>query len=373
MHWTLSPEFSDMSAIDLRAHDAIIDRMLHIHLQRNHLFCLSPSEVLAIRNAIQFGPQATRVLDIILRRSQDYAASLRSASRYAVLLPTGSNARPPTGREFYIRSEDAGWWLEQTPALYLENAVSDGGIYSFIINNSLGLLGSTKDYVVIRPYHGGGHPLGAVIEELVGDRIQGICVCDRDRADAVPPFVVNSTGEKAHQVLQALGRVDASCLSSAQNPFFRFIATHGWGVENYIGPSLLELFFMHNPDSRSSQAAIYTAFPKFPNLSENELRQWMSINFKSQGQDPNTIRSGLVRRFGHNDIGDDRATRLASISIPANVIQFVNEYGKTGRLHRDLIAAFSRDMKSDVYRESVLELTAASIDALSADGQMNFA
>ncbi|MCE7797353.1 hypothetical protein LWE61_12385 [Sphingobium sufflavum] len=372
MHWKLSKDFSSISEIDLRAHDALFDRLLHVHLQRNHLFCLSPSEVVALRRAIQFGPQALHVLSTILRRAQDYAASVGSATRHAVLMPLGSAVREPLGKEFYIKAEDASWWLEHPPSLYVENAVSDGGLYNFILSSGLrSLIGSPK-YLMVRPFHGGGNPLGSVMEALFDERIQGICICDRDDACAVPPFPKDTTSEQAHVALHKMRVVDAQGQSEPRNPFFSFKITHGWGVENYIGPNVLNLFFNSHLEACTSRSAFLNAFPDFPALSETEANEWFSINFKSVTQDAENIERGLSGRF-RIAADSTRCGLLAGLSIPKSVIPFVIASAKSGRHHHELLRAFDRDMRINIYRNAVRDLTQAAMDALAADTQMNFA
>lgn len=373
MHWKLSPEFAGLSELDIRAHDALIDRLLHVHLQRAHLLCLAPKEVIALRRAIQFGPQASRVLDTILRRSQDYSASLRAASRHLVLLPMNSPTRPPIGKEFYVRAEDASWWLEHEPALYVENALSDGGLYAFIISNSVRLLGGSRNYLMVRPFHGGGNPLGSVIEMLIGEKIQGICICDRDGTCAVPPFTAGSTSERAHEALHKLRVVNADGQSEPRNPFFNFLITHGWGVENYIGPNLLNYFFDNNPEASRSRSAFLHAFPQFPLLSDKEVCEWLSINFKSQKQDCTVLASGIQDRFKLIDLDEERSRALAVLSMPDSVIPFVISSAKAGRYRTGLIQAFDRDMKLERYEAAVLDVARLAFDSLAADSQMNFA
>ncbi|SMH52374.1 hypothetical protein [Azospirillum agricola] len=373
MHIRLSREFSNLSELDLRAHDALIDRLLHVHLQRNHLLCLSPAEVVKLRRSIQFGPQAARTLDTILRRAQDYAASLRASPRHLVVLPLSSNERAPLGAECYVRSEELHWWLEHPPALYVENAISDGAVYTFLMSRAVGALGGSINNIYVRRYHGGGNPLGSVMEELVGEKIQGICICDRDVATIVPPFVRDSTSEKAHDALFRMRVVNREGVSEARNPFFNFHITEGWGVENYIGPHMLEVFFDNNQEACGQRGNFIDVFPNFPQLNNEEMEEWWTINLKSGRQLPFSVRQGLKERFSREEIINDRCDALSILSIPESVIPFIARFSRAGRFHRALVGALERDLENEIYKKAVYVLARQALISLAADSQMNFA
>lgn len=375
MHIKFHEDFSHLNEIDLRAHDALIDRLLHLHLEKNHLICLSPANIISFRKAIQFGPQAQRVLDTILKKSQDYLGNLRACPLHIAILPLGS--KTPTGKvgsQINIKSEDLPLWISKRPEMYIENAITDGPIYSFIIKNTMSFIGGSSSNICLVPRHGGGSTLGALLENVEGERTQGICICDRDTASIVPPFIRGTTGQTTLDALCRIGlAIPDQIGQSSTNPFFSFLATEGWGVENYIGPNLLHLFFENNRESRANQTHFIRVFPNFPNLTPQEMQSWWMINLKTDAQPHDIIQNACASRYNDLSRDENYCRSLSNLSIPDSAIRWIGANSKSGRFYRNLIDGFLRDMKNESYKSAAIEITTHAMTACAADDRMNFA
>jgi hypothetical protein len=375
MHITLDDDLMHLSEIELRAHEAVIDRILYSYLAQEHLLCLSPKQVIKIRSAIQFGPQARRALDIISRRQQDYMASLRNAMWHVSLVPLGSQyAKPPIGRRFFVRPEDSHKWLARRPSLFVENATADGVFLSTLFSVALKNLGWSSDLLVINFMHGGGSTISAIIEDNADQYSVGMCVCDRDTTLNVPPFPRDKTGSLIQAALISKGLLcDDDKSFEICHPFFTFAATHGWSLENYLGPHTLQLFFAENPECVDSFQPILNLFSNFPELSEDEANEWLLINFRSSGQDSKLLADGAKLISKNLQISDDRASQLALLTVPSSAIPFVRAYSKAGRHHRSLIRAIEADIKIFNRDRSIVDLAKCAHVAFAADSKINFA
>ncbi|RYG86707.1 MAG: hypothetical protein EON58_21430, partial [Alphaproteobacteria bacterium] len=241
MHITLHSSLTDLEESQLRAHGAIIDGLLTQHIHRSHMLVLTPKQVSILRGAIQFGPQNRRALETILRRAQDYQASLRSARAHLSVMPLDAGVElERNGNVISVGPQWLATRIAVGPSLFVENGVNDGRFYRRLIGLGMQLVGGSISNVSIRPYHGGGQSLGAVLEALVGADPKGLCICDRDLNGAVPPFRPNSTGANTYDALIRMGVVGQGTLQATANPFFAFLPTRGWALENYLGPHQLD-------------------------------------------------------------------------------------------------------------------------------------
>lgn len=374
MHITIDLAFRELSEIELRAHEAIIERLIYAHLAKEHLLCLAPADVLLLRRSIQFGVQARRALDIIARRQQDYMASLRSAPFYLVLTPLGSDrGRPSIGRQVFAHPDEINTWLNQKPKMFVENAVNDGGLLKFFLGELVVRLGSARDLIHIEVENGGGGALGLLIDEKVNARSVGMCFCDRDTNCVVPPFRQGSTGDSAHRALISRSMLPPNGHLIPTHPFFSFIYTEGWSIENLIGPYVAELFFSHAPECAQSRQAIIKAFPNFPNLSEFEFAEWCLINLKDPQQNALRVQEGAHRLPGAVAISNTRAADLARLTLPSSIIEFVRNYSRVGRYTNHLKRAFASDLKLASYSASMDALAKGGLVAFAADNSVNFA
>ncbi|MBM7850610.1 hypothetical protein JOD31_000822 [Methylopila capsulata] len=372
MHIRLSSEFLSLSEVDLRSHGALIDRLLYLHLSKRHLFCLSPKEIVVLRSSIQFGPQAEHALNIILRKSQDYFSSLRASSVHLVILPLGSILRFNSSVEHYISAENAHEMLYE-PNLYVENATTDGAFYSLLIKQAAKYVGGTAELLAIRPVHGGGSTLSELIEKNIGPDIKGICICDRDCSGDSPPYVKHSTISKVAEALGRLGVISGGHLTLTTKPFFAFHQTAGWGLENYIGPHTLNYFFECNPESADMRQKFIQLFPQFPNLTDDDMAEWWTVNFKVENQSSISIEQGFSQRGGRAHPGGHRSSGLSQLSVPCSAISWIASCARAGRFHRQLIASIHKDMRINSYREQIVQLARSAVMFLPADDQINFA
>ena len=368
----LSEEFRNLSDIDLRAHAHLLEQLLYVHIRRQHLLSLTPVEIARIRATARLGPLACRVLDTIERHSQDYHSASFHADWVLTILPVGSEPRAPLGRSFYVGAEEIGWWLELAPHLFVENAINDGKLYSQLIFAFLKKFKGSSKHVVIRPYNGGGSPLGNIMQDLFGEEIQGICICDRDCSVETPPFPPASTGMHAYNALQSIGRINAQGASNPTNPFFYFIPTAGWGLENYIGPHLLDQFFEANPQTTATRQQFLQTFPAFPLIPEESFDEWWLINFKDSSQASDTIIGHSGININNLNITAARKVEIASLSIPQNAISFIGDSFCFTRYANAINAAFLKDCMYNSYYNAMDKLSRAAMTSLSADCEMRF-
>lgn len=362
----LSKDFSDLSSIEIRSHSMVIERILIEHGQARHIFCLTPRQITAIRASVVLGPFASAVLDVIGKRYQDYIAASLLSEYWLVILPIGATIKPPLGKEYYVEPENIGWWLTSPPALYVENGINDGNLYKYLISFGVSLLGATPSFLSIRPFHGGGSPLGAVISELVGDSALGICICDRDSHGPVPPFTTGTTGQLAHQSLCDLGILpDRNALHSG-HPFFYLVITEGWGLENCIGPHALEAFFEANPETAQTRATFQTAFPSFPNLTSEELNLWSKINFKESKQVASELELSFRQEYPGTIIPSAAFVNYAKLVMPGTALSFI-ALSQRGRHRSEVLDAIKKDMQNERFESEILNLARLSLTALSAD------
>ncbi|MEJ1934942.1 hypothetical protein WDZ92_32500, partial [Nostoc sp. NIES-2111] len=336
----LSPAFIEMSDLDVRAHEMVIDLLLEKHCSRSHLLCLSPAEVKKLRGAITFGPRALRTLDTILRRSQDYFSSFRNVRQYLLVSPLQI----------------------QTVGGHNQRQIS-------VILSGLEQLQLPSAHVLVRPFHGGGNTLGSAIEELVGPRIQGLCIVDRDCCSSIPPF---PEGKTAFSAFNALCRIGAMTIRENQlqhlRPFFRLMISQGWSLENLIGPNLAEVYFEAN-NRISERHRFLEVFPTFPELSDSERKEWWLVNFKASDQSADEFVAGHHSQYGEF-IDPARAAKLANLTLPRDAVTWIGSSWRSGRHAGTVRTAIRRDLRWPDYASFIEELAHAALSNLSADARM---
>lgn len=374
MHIALHQDFASLSDIELRAHEAMIDRLLHRHLEKALLFCLTPLQIKRLKSVIQFGPQVRAALEVILHRSQDYLGTYRVAKLSIRVLPLGSTVAPGLdGRHFNIKASDVGEFVNNDPKLFVENMSSDGLFYSFLIKQSLHLFGGNPQGVAMRVAGGGGAALGAQIVASVGGRIKGLCICDRDKGADVPPFVTGSTARNAiGHLVQAGAILDVQRPLDYNNPVFKLIITYGWSLENYIGPNLLSLYIESNETLKNYISDFLKVFPSFPSLSDSEMKEWMLINFRDPNQDWRNLKQCASSRHTIA-LTDDRAALLSGLAIPGTPISWILDNARYGRYKAELLQRLKKDLSNKVYFEAVRDVATYSMALLAADDRMTFA
>ena len=212
-----------------------------------------------------------------------------------------------------------------------------------------------REYLSVNRFHGGGTALGQAISDLDGP-LRGFCICDRDQAVSPPPFRQGTTGASALNALLQKGVLEnAGHTITYRSPFFRFLGTFGWSLENYIGPNVLSYFFSENKNSAADLPIFVSAFPQFPDVSDDEMELWKIIHFKSELQKIDDIHLALTQMH----LDQNRAAYLARLKMPTNALVWVRDNFEGSRFSKHIQEAFKRDLRSSIYRHGLMELAEA--------------
>lgn len=369
----LDPSFADLGEADIRLNRDVIEALLIVHLQGHHILALTPKQLSLLNGALAFQGLPARALEIISRKSQAYYASMRSAKAVVSVRPisTGGEARI-VGREISVSPQWLSNRLANPPSIFLENAINDGRLYKGLIHGIAPDVGADANMIVFRPVHGGGGTLGAVLENVHGRQLKGLCVCDKDLSNSTaPPFRAHSTAEGAFQALCRMGVLGPAGENTAENPLFSFMTTSGWAIENYIGPNQLDAFFQAEHEVRVFRTSFVDVFPRFPDLSPREMALWMSINFRAV-QDGEHLRAGYEGRVGTQGIDAAQIEAASRLVFPAGTVQWVAENLSGSRWSRDLAASYKRDLSIDLYKDAVRDLAKAAQYLLAGDASISF-
>ena len=369
----LSDDFKIINDEEFLKHDALIERLLLCHLDRRHLFLLSPRIIIRIRNLITLGPQASAALSKVEQSYLDYRSVSRVSLRVIIIVPySGIVPAFPSDRECHVRAQDLNSFLNEPPRLFVENAVADGRFYELIAKLTCEQMHVPSVYMRVDKQHGGGNTLAAVIRHLHGSDLHGVCICDRDCIQAVPPFGVGTTGGAALEALVSLGlAIAAEGYITILKRSFYFLVTHGWSLENYIGPSLLDLFFSHRPEARAARPDFVRAFPQFPQLSDNQMLEWWMINFKAV-QPLATLVNGYVYLQAGELANEERLELLAELTIPTSVIPWIIDNSYDTRHSRAVHKAILDDMANETYRVALYDLAKVIFTVCAADDRAKF-
>lgn len=373
MFITLDPTFNELGEAELRLNRDVIESLLIQHIQGNHLFVLSPRQLTIIRGALSFQGLPARSLEVISRKSQAYHASMRDAHRVVSVRPISSGGEAHIcGREISVSPRWLSTRLGTPPSLFLENAVNDGGLYKALIGKSAPEIGADASLMVFRPVHGGGGTIAAVMEEVHGPQLKGLCVCDKDLSAPVsPPFRANSTAEAAYQSLQRMGVLDPQCEPTIDNPLFSFRVTSGWAVENYIGPNQLDAYFTAEHSVRALRRSFSDTFLRFPDLTPNEMALWLSINFRDH-QNLQQLKSGYEQRVGGLVSNNAQISRAAELIFPSGSVQWIAKNTSGTRWSNVLDGAFKKDCTIFAYKEAIQNLSKMAHYLLAGDSSVHF-
>lgn len=371
MHIALHALFDTLPDNDFANHVEVFEALLLDHLNERNLFCLTPGQVVRIRGLDGLGLTSRKALEIIASRCQDYLASLRFSQACIRLLPEGENNTLPSQSEFLLSPQAIQVLIEGTTALFIENANSDGRIYRALITHILNDEYPVGHLVKVRPFHGGGNTLGDVVAQTVGNLVRGMSICDRDKCGTIPPLKTNSTSSRLAQALLDIGVIRDNLTATQNFPLYFFHVTFGWSLENYIGPNLTDLVATILPLGHFDRNAFVTAFPTFPHLSADESRRWFLINFRDQNQSATTLIKSARDRFGLV-LSTERATHLAALYFPGNLIGEAGALLISGRYVKSAKEALNRDLSNEVYRASLSEVVASAHASLAGDSRVRF-
>jgi|TARA_R100000049_G_C1946820_1_gene92305 hypothetical protein len=370
MHVILRDDFCSVSKEQIAAFSHKIEALLESHFSAKILFCIKPAQIEFLRKNCEFGARSKRILSIIERKYQGYFASLRLSSGKVEIHNTAP--RTPMENVVQVSIEDIDWIINSQPALFVENALSDGGFYRSLLSILVSTEFGSEQFLSLLPYHGGGSTLGPLIETEFGKLAKGICLCDRDKVSDAPPFRSGSTAGSAYSSLRKLGIILEDGSGSDTNPFFRFATTCGWSLENYMGPHLVEFCLQHCEDGKSYHSALCDVFPNFPNLSSDEFFEWLSINFRSSTQPKEEIVSQFPERFAGNSITDDRAEQLSALTLPADCLKNAIIFLRGGRYSSTARKLVEKDFSEYFSMTSLPKIVRSAQCALAGDRRIQF-
>ena len=147
---------------------------------------------------------------------------------------------------------------------------------------------------------------------------------------------------------------------------FIYETTFGWGLENYIGPNMVDLLHSILPNGHIDRNAFVNAFPTFPILSKDELQLWFLSNMKRSDQDPSEIQIAAQTRY-NNDISLALAEAIGRLQLPGNAVHEVVAYLSGGRHLSALRSALARDLAFPVFGEALAEVSRSAHTALAGD------
>lgn len=364
--------FIDLPQNELQGYYPTLQSLLHFHLDRKILLHVSLRLVNRLCEDPSFGMANIKILGSMINRSQDYNAALRVLKRHAVLFPDSSKIIPIVTHERldgYARKLVE--FFAHEPRLYLENSINDGKLYAILMEEIAADIGTLPALVYARKFHGGGDTLGQAVLELGESRLLGMSICDRDGTFEAPPFKANSTGHRMIECGIAMNAISQSIPSEPLHPFFRIFATHGWSLENYIGPNALDTFFQYNPECAAARAGFAAAFENFPTLDNEEGREWLLINMKKADQDPDSISQGQQRLH----LNDDAARRyiISTLSYPSNVIHWISSNYIGTRYSKDIIKSIRLDLSMMMEITDLSDMATDYYEIFAADSRMRFA
>jgi hypothetical protein len=367
----LDTEFLEISPSAFEAHSTLFEYLLFLHSERRILFCLPPAMTARISRHTSIGPLARSVISSIQSSYLDYS-SMKHLVRSKIRVVPDSSTTPPlinadllVGNQAIVRN-----FITCGPYLYLENAPNDGSFYEFLITSFFIKERIPRHLSFANTFHGGGNALGAAMAALQNSNLTGLCICDRDTAEDVPPFPLHSTGASALSAALMKGAISSILPPISAHPFFSIRPTLGWSMENYIGPHLLEAYFQNNPEAAVHRSNFVTVFPSFPALAEGETVEWFVSHYKSF-QNAMEVRNGLNRL--NAPISEERATLLGALQIPRNVLSWVISNAVTSRHTAEIRRAIQSDLCLKFYFEAVREIAMDYVNVFAADANAKFA
>ncbi len=368
----LDRSFADLSIGDLRDHYNIIQRLLHSHQEQKILLYIFPRLADKLVSDPHFGYVNISIVKRISTRTPDYFAAFKFFYRHILLYPNTHNIAPVQSERIMSGFADNVIAIATaTPRFYLENGVNDGRLYSALFDTTSKLIEAPRHLVRYRRFHGGGSTLGHAVSDLEENVLVGMSVCDRDGTMSVPPFREYSTGAGMLACCEEKNAVSVDETISHLHPFFRILPTFGWSLENYIGPHLLEEFFLANTDSAVQRPSFVRAFPNFPNLNEIEYKEWFLSNHKRSNQPAETVNAGRSRL--ELPPSPDRDTLICALSVPNNAVEWVIANHSDTRFSRHIQNAILRDLDNPIYFSALSEMARDFYEIFAADPRMAFA
>lgn len=358
--------FLEIPLTELRSYYPQIQYLLGLHSRREILLHVLPLLISRLSSDDAFGIANKTILNAISKRVQDYSSLLVRIPRYIKITPENEGHIRDNDRHSTLRINLVYNFFEQCSYLFTENSSTDGNFYSLICNHYIELKLGANNITHAKRFHGGGGTLADAVRDLRAVNLLGIAICDRDTTGAVPPFPKHTTGEAMLDCCteHAVVSIDNNILNHCR-PFFRFHATEGWGLENYLGPHLCEAFFLSNNNSIASRSAFVSAFPTFPILNDIEYKEWFLSNMKIPNQSIDSLSDGVARMSLNTSAA--RRSIIASLKIPSDAIKWVlanYNNSKNSNIIRDAINA---DLQSEFYSDAINHIATEYLCIFAAD------
>jgi hypothetical protein len=129
----------------------------------------------------------------------------------------------------------------------------------------------------------------------------------------------------------------------------------------------LDAYFEANRTAIETRTAFIDAFPNFPNLTNNEIAVWFTLNLKDAGLDLASIVDALnCESITEADVNVNFVS-ARGITIPKNVTKWLVGNAVGTRFSKDIEVAFSRDLTAPRYYSAVEQLFEIVWDSLAAD------
>lgn len=351
MYIEFSSRFDELIDDELNDYSNFFESMATSHRLGYHIILPSLKLLLRINLLDGISDAARATFNLISRRINDYRAAAERCRRVIVICPTCELQNIVfSGRKALVSSRLLTEEHLMTQKFFLAENIRDVMYLRALLDILYSSEGFPSSYVHFRPLAGGGSTIADVLESETATPHKGYIICDRDTSANPPPYRQGTTAHLAFERAVRLGALGNSIGLSECNPFFAFDNTQGRCVENYLGPHLLDLYF-NTLARRTERRPFSSAFPNFPNLSEDEMTIWMLLNLKDGTPVMTETLDQIRTRFGGMPPWVVSRTRsLSALSVPRDAISWVSANAVGSRYAPDISRAVLRDLRSGEYR-----------------------
>lgn len=216
-------------------------------------------------------------------------AMAQIASRVIVLTADPTRSRHQEQNKFFVHCDDvdkAGLFSESS--IIMESMSTDTKWLKLCMRSILMLSSAEfRRFWHAKPEQGGGSTTVKFVHRYVEDDSNPMAiVVDRDASAGMPPK--NSTGDKVIRALVSknIFADRPAAAAGGFSPEVPNLSVHVlgcWSIENLVFPNVMEIFFFELADGRgdtSRRDALLARFPNFPNLTDAEAEDWLSLKFK---------------------------------------------------------------------------------------------
>lgn len=361
---------SSLDALIAHPTPAFIDKLDIIftaHRVGNIIFVPTRDQLKSFDN-IDISNLSKKTARYISTRINDYRAAKAEVSRYISLCDDSvtTNYIIEVGRALVSHNYLDIFHLI-TQKFFLAEAHRDISFALTLTEAYLDMLRYPTSYVSVRPIQGGGSALCHALSMEQIAPCKGMMMCDRDTVDDPPPLKKNSTSAKAQATAMAMNLIDQSLGISPTSPFFASLLTWGYSIENLVGPHSLECY-LSSLNRIAERAAIVSAFPNFPALNQSEWFFWRYLNLKSGTPNLKPVLDRFKKEIGPVPAAiTGRLAQLASLSLPADAVDWLVTSYSFGRFRGALRTALQRDLNVPVYQSAVSAIAITAMAVCAGD------